>query len=104
MVGFLIFIYISASTQPQEPSFFSEEQAEEGIVAYSQHCASCHGADLRGISAPTLVGETFLERWEGRTVAALYHYTHEQMPPGRGGSLSDETYARTVAYVFAPRP
>jgi mono/diheme cytochrome c family protein len=86
--------------QPPEVGFFTEAQVRTGVIAYSQHCASCHGADLQGISAPALIGVSFLESWEGRSVAALYDYTHNQMPLGRGGSLSDETYAETVAYVL----
>jgi mono/diheme cytochrome c family protein len=86
--------------QPPEAGFFTEAQARTGVIEYGQHCASCHGADLQGISAPALVGEQFLENWQGRSVADLYTYTHTQMPLGRGSTLSDETYAATVVYML----
>jgi mono/diheme cytochrome c family protein len=86
--------------QPPEAGFFTEAQARAGVIEYSQHCASCHGADLQGISAPALVGEHFIESWQGRSVAELYAYTYHQMPLGRGGTLSEETYAATVVYML----
>jgi mono/diheme cytochrome c family protein len=99
LVAAVIYLF-NLFSRPTTASFFSEDQARAGAIAYSQHCASCHGANLQGISAPALVGASFLESWAGRSVAELYDYTHNQMPLGRGGTLSDETYAETVAYML----
>jgi mono/diheme cytochrome c family protein len=96
LVGAGIYFFM----QPPETGFFTEAQARAGVIEYSQHCASCHGADLQGISAPALIGDTFLDKWQGRSVAELYDYTHDQMPLGEGRSLSDETYAATVVYML----
>jgi mono/diheme cytochrome c family protein len=90
---------LRSSTTP--PSYFTAEQVREGSIAYAQHCASCHGADLQGGSAPALVGERFWNNWGDKIVAALYEYTSHWMPQGRGGSLSEAIYADSVAYMLA---
>ncbi len=83
------------------PSYFTTEQVREGSLAYAQHCASCHGAALGGANGPALVGETFWNSWDGKTVAALYEYNSHWMPQGRGGSLPEEAYEITTAYMLA---
>lgn len=88
-----------SSTTP--PSYFTTKQARAGSLAYAQHCASCHGAALEGANAPALVGQEFWESWEDKTVNALYEYNSHWMPQGRGGSLSEEIYADTTAYMLA---
>ena len=43
---------------------FTEDQAEQGRVAYVERCASCHGDNLDdGEFAPPLEGVDFRERW-----------------------------------------
>jgi hypothetical protein len=49
--------------------------------------------------APPLAGEAFQAAWAGRSVRALFDAA-KAMPPANPGSLSDETYARIVAYVL----
>jgi mono/diheme cytochrome c family protein len=94
------YFFTRGFAQDTPPSFFTPEQAQAGAIAFNQNCASCHGANLQGINTPALVGDPFLSRWVGKSVNALYTYTHNQMPLGRGGSLSDQTYAETVAYIL----
>lgn len=91
---------VRPETPPDAP-LFGEEQVERGRVAYRRHCASCHGADMEGEAHfPPLAGEQFQDRWEGRTVWDLYHYTSTTMPLGAGGTLAEETYADIVARIL----
>jgi mono/diheme cytochrome c family protein len=79
-----------------EDGWFTEEQAERGEQEYAQHCASCHGDDLRG--NPPLAGESFHGSFE--TVWDLFDYTRETMPQDAPGSLDDATYADITAFVL----
>ena len=39
----------AAAQQPErEPATYTVDQADAGLAAYRQHCASCHGARLEG--------------------------------------------------------
>ena len=78
------------------------DQAEAGRVVYERSCAACHGATLDGQIAGALKGDLFLGQWGAgsATLADLYSYIHETMPPGMGGTLSDADYAAVVAYIM----
>ena len=46
---------------------YTEQQASRGSRVYQTTCESCHMPDLEGSEAgPTLLGEEFLEGWEGK--------------------------------------
>lgn len=69
--------------------------------AYKAHCASCHGADLRGSAhGNALVGDAFVERWGGHG-QALYAYTQANMPPGDPRALRSAELAQVLAFVDA---
>lgn len=79
--------------------------SSEGRVAYQQHCASCHGADLRGgPSGPTLrgVGAADVDFWvgTGRMPAAVpwIQVSH------RGVQFPQNTVDAIVAYVTSVAP
>lgn len=81
--------------------WYTVAQAEAGQEAYIEHCAACHGTDLRGVGpfAP-IIGATFMDRWGEQSAAALYSYIHATMPDGAGGSLAEEAYADIFAYLL----
>jgi cytochrome c len=93
------YFFTRGFAQDTLPSFFTAEQALVGTIAFNQNCAFCGGANLQGINTPALVGNPLLTRWAGKRVNALYTYTHNQMPLERSGSLNDETYSETMAYM-----
>ena len=45
-------------------------------------------------------GVGFMSVWEARTTSDLFDYIKAGMPPGGGGSLSDEDYLGIVAYIL----
>ena len=84
----------------------------EGEDVYAQHCASCHGEDLEGMSeigAPRLIGgrdtldsdapvKTIESYWPH--ASTVYDYVHRAMPLQSPGSLDpDQVYAVT-AYIL----
>ncbi len=94
--------------QVAEGNGFTEAQVALGRAVYAGACAECHGAALEGGShGPALTGLGFESRWVGRTAAELFAYIRDEMPPGLGGTLSEDAYAGLVALVIqsnAPAP
>ena len=80
---------------------YTETQANDGRWSYRQHCASCHGTDLRGaFEAPPLAGPNFMNVWAARSVRQLLDLSRTTMPPDRPGSLREATYTDIVAYLL----
>ncbi len=95
----LLLTHLQYATHAQAPTF-TQSQATEGRKAYREHCAGCHGAKLEGIDvSPALVGQHFDLTWGGKSAAELYDHIR-RMPPEDPGTLSDEIYLNTLAYIL----
>jgi mono/diheme cytochrome c family protein len=80
---------------------YTEAQAQRGVAAYAETCSLCHGADMRGgPGSPSLAGPEFMFTWKTKSAGELFDYVKTNMPPGAGGSLSDQQYADVVAAVL----
>ena len=91
----------AGARQGTEAGGFTEAQIALGRAVYAGACAECHGAALEGGShGPALTGVAFESRWGGRTAAELLEYLREEMPPGLGGTLSEDAYHGLVALVI----
>jgi alcohol dehydrogenase (cytochrome c) len=77
---------------------YSAQQVAQGGSVYAKACASCHGANLQGISAPALTGPAFgrshLNAAQVRTVVM------QTMPLTNPGSLTPDEYASVMAYLL----
>jgi mono/diheme cytochrome c family protein len=83
------------------PALYTQAQAARGQQAYTASCASCHGAELRGVNdAPPLAGDAFLMAWGGQRVSDLVAFVQQSMPPSGPGSLPPDTTLDLVAYVL----
>ena len=87
---------------------FTEAQAARGREAYSGACSFCHGRRLNGApddpdmrSTPPLVRARFLREWDGRSLATLFAYTRQTMPEDNPGSMTDQEYVDTMAYMLS---
>ena len=100
--GVLLSWSAAATAQPDAAGgLFTAAQAAAGRAAYEQVCAECHRNDLRGTAHGTeLTGVGFMSVWDARPARALFEYLREEMPPGAGGSLEDETYLGIAAYIL----
>ena len=83
---------------------YTAAQAERGHKAYGQHCSYCHHDDLLGgedlpVVPPPLVGAAFEERWDGKTVGAIFQTLSETMPWQRK-SLTPAVYADVLSYLL----
>ena len=89
-------------TSAANDSYFGDRQSlrEEGL--YQTHCSGCHGDDLRGKSAVSLVGETFLARWsdESHSVDDLLYIVRTQMPYGEPNKLPKSEYLDIVTFIL----
>lgn len=88
---------------------YTEAQAERGQKLYTTNCASCHGDDLAGRmvdaqqkahNSPPLVGNSFLQDWNGLPLADLFERTRISMPQQAPGSLSAQQNADLLAYLL----
>jgi quinoprotein glucose dehydrogenase len=92
-------------TPPDAPAMssgiFTDVQARRGERIVSIYCSGCHGADLEGgDSGPKLVGPTFLNNWQEKTVWDLFDWVKTNMPSDSPGSLTLENTANVIAYVL----
>lgn len=83
------------------PATFTDDQVNEGKRSYNSACSTCHGNTLaNGTMGPHLAGQVFEAKWKDKTVADLFTYSRDHMPPSRPHSLPDETYAAITAYIL----
>ena len=93
-------VVVEAAQPPAADGGFTMEQVDAGWTAYARQCEECHGRTLDGMEAPPLRGVDFLNGWAGQTTDELFAYVRDEMPPGLGGSLSDQVYLNLVAYIL----
>ena len=80
---------------------FTAAQAERGRAVYESTCAACHGANLDGTSeARPLAGERFMQDWSEDTLDNLFGRIQRLMPYDNPGSLGEDTYLDTLAYIL----
>ncbi|MEP7308856.1 MAG: c-type cytochrome [Acidobacteriota bacterium] len=80
---------------------YSAEQADRGKALYTQSCAGCHSADLRGDgTAPSLVEGDFAFQWADTSLGELYERIRTLMPSTRPNSLPPRSYLDIVAYIL----
>ena len=88
------------AVQAKTPSF-STDQARQGENSFNKYCASCHGANLTdGMFGPPLAGNSFKERWAGRSMEELFNYLRAAMPPGLTGQINSSGYIDLISYLL----
>ena len=77
---------------------YTEAQAARGQTAFSQSCAGCHALGTEGRSP--LVGDGFWKSFAQKSVGDLLEFVSANMPNGKPGSLTDDTYRDIVAVML----
>jgi mono/diheme cytochrome c family protein len=76
-----------------------EDQVAAGRGVYVAECASCHGEQGEGGTGPVLIGGSRRIASYGDT-DRLYDYVSRFMPFDDAGSLSEEQYWNSIAYLL----
>src|SRR5215216_2680180 len=80
----------------------TKAQLTRGHKVYREECLRCHSENLLGgEDSPALVGDEFVEKWEGKTVGDLFERTRKTMPTDGPGNLSRQQYADVIAYILS---
>ena len=79
---------------------YTEAQATRGQQRYKASCEMCHSEDLLGDSGPALVGEPFLQRWNGSTVNDMLVTLRQTMPQDSPDSLGTPGYVDLLAFLL----
>ena len=97
----LFAIAVPGHAQGQGAVTFTAAQATEGLSAYAQNCAGCHGQSLDdGEFAPPVKGTAFTAQWGGKSVGELLTFISTKMPPSNAGALGDATYLQITAFIL----
>ena len=86
---------------------YTAAQGKRGEELHADVCAMCHGPRLNGAGqsemppSPAIAGGTFLRKWAGRNVAALFVIVRHTMPPDSPGTLTDQQTIDAIAHMFA---
>ncbi|MDB6090809.1 MAG: Pyrrolo-quinoline quinone [Gammaproteobacteria bacterium] len=78
---------------------YTRQQVAQGQQVYAKECSVCHGANLQGLSAPALTGQSF-----GRShlnAAQLRRIVTQSMPLAAPGSLPAADYAAVMAFLLS---
>jgi alcohol dehydrogenase (cytochrome c) len=78
---------------------YTSAQAQAGKTVYAAQCATCHGAQLQGVSAPALTGPGLAH--SNMNVSGLRTIVTQTMPATAPGSLTPGQYAAIMAYLLA---
>ena len=106
-----VFIGVGAITVAQDAGgkrsvwdgVYTEAQANRGARQYGRTCEQCHGVDMSGDpvqEVPSLVLDSFMTEWNGRTVKDLFDTVRRSMPKDNPGSLGTGAYVDVVAYLL----
>jgi mono/diheme cytochrome c family protein len=79
---------------------FTEAQAMRGQERYRKSCAACHAEDLLGATGPALVGQAFMDRWNGQTALDIVQTIKQTMPQEAPDSLGLSAYVDIISYLL----
>lgn len=93
----------AADAPPGNAALYTMAQAKAGAAIYATTCASCHGGNLQGVSAPAIAGAEFQKTAVSNkyTVSIIRTIVTQNMPLSNPGSLTDPQYAQIMAYLLA---
>ncbi len=99
----LVFLFpLSLLCRPAGEGVYTKQQAARGQALYAEECAKCHGENLSGgDDSPELAGATFMSRWKGKKVGALFTLISKTMPTDDPGHLSTRQSADLTAFILS---
>jgi S-disulfanyl-L-cysteine oxidoreductase SoxD len=102
ILGFVAYCSAAAMTRSVWDGVYTKEQARRGQTTYQEVCLKCHGETLDGgEGGAPLAGEEFRQKWNAKTVGALFALIRKTMPSDDPGGLSSREYSDLVAYILS---
>jgi mono/diheme cytochrome c family protein len=98
IAGLLLFGGAAMAGTP--PALYTGQQAAAGAGVYTQNCALCHGADMRGGAGPAVIGQGFASAGSDNTIGSIFSIIAQQMPESAPGSLTHEQDEDVMAYIL----
>jgi cytochrome c len=98
-----VFAQNPAAKQSVWDGVYTEAQAARGERQYGRSCEQCHGPDMSGDQVeeiPSLVLDSFMTDWNGKSVRELFETVKRSMPKDKPGSLGTGAYIDVVAYLL----
>ena len=93
-------IVIAQASRTVADGVYTTVQAQRGQALYTTECRACHGVTLEGGLGPPLTGASFLQIWNGRSIADLVDKIEHTMPATKPGTLSRLQAADLVAHIL----
>lgn len=96
----------TATPVPTWSGVFTAAQNQRGVEIHASVCAMCHGHRLNGAGqsemppSPAIAGAALLRKWSNQSVAALFLYVRQAMPPDAPGTLTDQQTVDAIAHMF----
>jgi S-disulfanyl-L-cysteine oxidoreductase SoxD len=101
ILGFVAYGLAAAASRSVWDGVYTKDQARRGKATYQEECLKCHGETLgSGEAGPALAGEEFRQKWNAKTVGALFALINKTMPSDDPGNLSSREYSDLVAYIL----
>ena len=79
---------------------YSDAQAKRGEALFGDKCAMCHGADLSGGDAPSLVGSEFSGNWDDLSLGDLAERIRASMPQDNPQSLTRDQVVDLITLIL----
>jgi mono/diheme cytochrome c family protein len=93
LIGALLCVGAFANgTRSTKDGVFTSAQAERGKQIYEKSCKNCHPAEFY---------TERLQRWDNKSVDALFEAVSTTMPADNVGSLATSEYVDVLSYVFS---
>lgn len=86
---------------------YTAAQNKRGEEIHADVCVMCHGRKLNGAGqsemppSPGIAGNTFLRKFAGQNVGALFVIVRHTMPPDAPGTLTDQQAIDAIAHMLA---
>ena len=80
---------------------YSKTEAERGKQVYAQQCSRCHGTDMKGgLTAPSLIGAKFFDRWHDLRLADVVAFIQAGMPQKHEFYVPSDSARAIVALIL----
>ena len=96
----LSYSVVTAQNKTVWDGVYTEAQATRGQALFGEKCATCHGPDMSGGDAPSLVGSEFGGNWDDLSLGDLADRLRISMPQDNPQSLSREQVADLVSVIL----